>query len=162
LLLVEEGARAARRLPFGEGVVAVALAEDALLAATSRGQLLAGREDGAEATSLGTFRPGPGAVPVQLAATPGRFWIRAGTSLSCVTLPAQSPSPVRERGVLAIAASGSALCAVTLGSAGPAIERLRGDDEGGMEAPLSGPAASLVERGRDALLLAVAAGGRCL
>ncbi len=162
LLFVEEGARAARRLPFGDGVIAVALADDALVLATARGQLLMGRHGGTEATSLGAFRGSPSAAPVQLAATPGRFWIRAGGALSCVTLPAPSPSPVRERGVLAIAASAGALTAVTLGPSGPAIERLRGDDEGGLESLLAGPARSLVERVGDALLFAVAAGGRCL
>jgi hypothetical protein len=162
LLFVEEGARAARRPPFGEGVVAVALADDSLLAATARGQLLASRDGGADATSLGAFRSGAGPLAVQLAATPGRFWIRAGAALSCLTLPAPVPTSVRDRGVLAIAASGGTLVAVTLGPAGPAVERLRGDDEGGMEAPLAGLARALVERGRDALLLAVAAGGRCL
>ena len=161
LLFVEEGARAARRLPFGEGVVAVALAEDALLVATARGQLLASRDRGAEAVSLGAWRAGPGVIPVQLAATPGRFWIRAGTALSCATLPG-SVTMVRERGVLAIAASGGAPVAVTLGAAGPAIERLRGDDEGGMEAPLRGFALAVVEHAREALLFAAAAGGRCL
>jgi hypothetical protein len=162
LLFVEEGARAARRLPFGDGVVAVALAEDTLLLATARGQLLTGRDAGTEATSLGAFRSGASTVPVQLAATPGRFWIRAGAALSCVTVPAPAPSRVRERGVLAIAASAGALIAVTLGPSGPGIERLRGDDEGGLESPLAGAARELVERAGDALLFAAAAGGRCL
>ncbi len=162
LLFVEEGARAARRLPFGEGVVAVALADDALVAATARGQLLTSGDGGTDAIALGAFRAGAGPLAVQLAATPGRFWIRAGASLSCVTLPAPAPSAVRERGVVAIAASGGTLVAVTLGPLGPAIDRLRGDDEGGLEAPLAGAAGALVERGRDALLLAVASGGRCL
>jgi hypothetical protein len=169
LLFVEEGARAARRLPFGEGVIAVALGDDALLAATARGQLLAGRlgdagsrAAGADATSLGTFRAGAGASsPVQLAATPGRFWIRAQGSLSCATLT--SPATLwRDAGVLAIAASAGALIAVTLGATGPVIERVRGDDEGGMEAPLTGPARALVERSRDTLRFAATAGGRCL
>jgi len=166
LLFVDEGARAARRLAFAEGVVAVALAEDAVLVATARGQLVTSRDAGTEATSLGAYRtghpqtPGAGAPDVQLAATPGRFWIRAGSALSCVTLPASAPSSVRERGVLAIAASGGTLLAITLGLEGPCIDRFRGDDEGDMEARLAGPARALVERGRHALLLAVTAGGR--
>jgi hypothetical protein len=166
LLFVEEGARAARRLPFAEGVVAVALADDALLAATARGQLLVQRDSEAEAAALGSWRSSTGGA-VDLAATPGRFWIRAGTTLSCAALapPLTTGAPLgelRERGVLAIAASGGALVAITMGPTGPAIERFRGDDEGGMEAPLGGPARGVVERGREALLLAVGAGGRCL
>jgi hypothetical protein len=163
LLFVEEGARAARQLPFGENVVAVALGDDALLAATARGQLLSGRDQGAEAASLGSWRPGAGAPHVDLAATPGRFWVHAGTALSCATLPG-APAAVRDRGVLAIAASGGTLVAVTLGPAGAAVERFRGDDEGGMEAPLAGAASALVERSREAgsALFAAAAGGRCL
>ncbi len=171
LLFVEEGARAARRLPFGEGIVAVVLADDSLLAATARGQLLAAGDGGTEASSLGAYRvgnggghpqPGVSHLEVQLAATPGRFWIRSGAELSCVMPPAPVPSSVRDRGVLAIAASGGTLVAITLGPAGPSIDRFRGDDEGSMEAPLQGPARALVERCRDALLLAVTAGGRCL
>ena len=93
-------------------MIAVALADDALLAATSRGQLLASRDGdagspapGAEATSLGAFRAGAGASPVQLAATPGRFWIRSGGTLSCATVGAIATLR-RDGGVLAIAASG--------------------------------------------------------
>ncbi len=174
LLFVEEGARAARRLPFGEGIVAVALADDALLVATSRGQLLAGRDGGAEAVSLGSWRSAAGTAvgasagaTVELAATPGRFWIRAGGALYCAAhAPLQAAlaplTELRDRGVLAIAASGGTLVAVTLGRSGPAIERFRGDDEGGMDAPLSGLAREIVEHGAGTLLLAAAAGGRCL
>jgi len=169
LLFVEEGARAARQLPLDEGVVAVALAEDAFVAATARGQILASRDGGAEAVALGSWRSAagtPAPLDVQLAATPGRFWIRAGGALSCAAIaerPAATPhTTLRERGVLAVAASGGALIAVTMGPSGPAIERFRGDDEGGMEAPLPGPARAIVERDPAAIRLAAAAGGRCL
>jgi hypothetical protein len=171
LLFIEEGARAARRLPIGEGIVAVALSDDALLAATARGQLLATRDGAAEAIALGSWRAGArspddarAASPaITLAATPGRFWIRAGGALSCVTAPSPAaPQLVRERGVLAISASLGALTAITAGEDGPLIERFRGDDEGGLEAPLSGLARAVVDRDAGGLLLATSAAGRCL
>jgi hypothetical protein len=144
LLFVEEGARAARRVAFGEGAVAVALEEDTLYAATARGQLLASRDGAAQAVTIGSWRaglrPGDLAGSIELAATPGRFWIRAGGALLCATSPDRPPAVVRDRGVLAIAASGGVLSAVVLGPDGPSVERFRGDDEGWMEARLSGVA----------------------
>ena len=154
-----------RRLPFGENVVAVALRKTRCSPATARGQLLFGsHERGARGDDPRVVAPGRGlAARRDLCATPGRFWIRAGTALSCATLPG-APAAVRDRGVLAIAASGGTLVAVTLGPAGARIERFRGDDEGAMEAPLRGAASTLVAERREAgsILFAAAAGGRCL
>jgi hypothetical protein len=162
LLLVEEGARAARRLPFGEGALAVALGEEGLVAATARGQLLVSHDFGATASSLGACRTGAVALSLELATTPGRFWVREGGALSCGTLPAQPPFPVRDRGVLAIAASGGMLLALTLAAGVPGIERFRGDDEDQRQAPLPEPARGLVERAKGGVLLAASAKGRCL
>jgi hypothetical protein len=161
LLLVEEGALGARRLPFGEGVVAVALAEEALVAVTARGQVLVSSDFGATAAALGAYRASV-AAGVELAVTPGRFWLRTGTALACGTLPQKAPVPVRERGVLAIAASGSSLFALTLAGGAPGLERFRGDDEGRMEAPLPEPARRLVEGYKGELMLAATAGGKSL
>jgi hypothetical protein len=172
LLVVDEGARAARRLPFGEGAVAVALGGDALIAATARGQLLVSRDLRTSAASLGSWRAalGPsiglwpaetGASAVELAATPGRFWIRAGAALLCATSLDKPPSPVRDRGVSAITATGGLLVALTVGADGPAIERFRGDDEGSVETPLAGAALKIAERDRGVLRVA-AAGATCL
>jgi hypothetical protein len=171
LLLVEEGARAARRLSFGEGSIAVALGDDALLAATARGQLLSARDGGAEAAAIGSWRagvePSLGLRPiesgnaVELAATPGRFWIRAGAALLCSTSSTQPLAAVRERGVLAITSSAGVLVALTSGTSGTAIERFRGDDEGWAETPLAGEALHMAEH-RGPLSLAAAAGGRAV
>lgn len=172
LLLVDEGARVGRRLPFGEGALAVALEGDALLAATARGQLVASRVGAVEAASLGSWRAGlgpskglwpaeAGASPVELAATPGRFWIRAGSALMCSTSPTSAPAAVRDRGVSAITASGGVLVALTAGADGPAIERFGGDDEGGAETRLEGAAKRIAEGDRGALRVA-AAGATCL
>lgn len=173
LLLVDEGARVARRLPFGEGAVAVALEGEAILAAMARGPLLASRDGGAEASSLGSWRaalgpsPAPrqaptdaGASLVELAATPGRFWIRAGAALLCSTSLDKAPAAVRERGVSAITASAGVLVALTVGAEGPAIERFRGDDEGWAEARLTGAARRIAERG--SLRVSAAGAGSCL
>lgn len=170
LLMVDDGARAAHTLPFGEASVAIALSDDALLAATARGQLFVARAHGAEAVSLGSWRAGIGpsmglwpaesGAPVELAATPGRFWIRAGAALLQAS-STQPPAPVRERGVLAITASRGALIALTTGPSGPAIERFRSDDEGWAATPLQGEARSFAERDRSALRIA-AAGGRAV
>jgi len=172
LLLIEEGARAARRAPFAEGSVAVALGDDALLAASARGQLLLARDGGADATAIGSWRagvepslglwPAEGGAPVELAATPGRFWIRAGAALLCSTSPEQPIAAVRDRGVLAITASAGVLVALTSGAAGVAIERFRGDDEGWAETPLAGDALQMAERDRGAVRLSAAAGGRAV
>ncbi|MFT3764616.1 MAG: hypothetical protein QM820_03725 [Minicystis sp.] len=170
LLLIEEGARTPQRPAFGEGSVAVAIGDDTVLAATAKGQLLVAR--GADAAALGSWRagvepslglwPADSARPVDLAATPGRFWIRAGAALLCSTSPVQPLAAVRDRGVLAITASAGVLVALTAGAGHPAIERFRGDDEGWAETPLSGDALRTTERDRGALRLAAAAGGRAV
>jgi hypothetical protein len=162
LLLVEEGARAARRLPFGEGALAVALGEEALVAATARGQLLVTHDFGATVSSFGAYRTGAVAPGLELATTPGRLWVREGGALSCGTLPAQPAMPVRERGVLAITASSGTLLALTVTSGVPGIERFRGDDEDRKQVPLPEPARAIVERAKGSVLLAASAAGRCL
>jgi hypothetical protein len=173
LLLVEEGGRAPRRLGFAEGSAAVALGEDAILAATSRGQLFAARGGGEEATALGSWRAGvptslglrraeAGAPSVELCATLGRFWIRAGGALLCCASPGQPPTAVRERGVLAVAAAGGVLFALTLGADGPLIERFRSDDEGWSGTALYGAAREMAARDEGPLRLAAAAAGRAV
>ena len=115
------------------------------------------------------LRPGESTGSIELAATPGRFWIRAGGALLCATSPDRPPAVVRARGVLAIAASSGVLSAVVLGPEGPSVERFRGDDEGWMEARLSGASARIATPGPVAetdaarpLRLATTAGGRAV
>jgi hypothetical protein len=162
LLLVGEGERAARRASFGAGVVAVAASEDLLLTATARGQIAVSQGAWSEATSLGARRAGRG--PVELAATPGRGWVRCERALHGLTPPDGSLLPVRERGVLAMTASGGAVLLLAEGAAGPLIERLRGDDEGRRAVPLRGSARRLAESAANqgTITLVAAAGGRSI
>jgi hypothetical protein len=170
LLLVEEGSRAPKRLVYGEGSTAVAMGEDALLVATARGQLFVARGGGEEAAALGSWRAGAplslglrrSEPTVELCATLGRFWIRAGGALLCCASPGQPPTAVRERGVLAVAAANGVLLALTLGAEGPAIERFRSDDEGWSGTPLDGAAREMAARDERPLHLAAAASGRAL
>jgi len=162
LLLVREGERAARLASFGAGVVALAAEGDLLLTATARGQIAVSQGAWSEATSLGALRAGHG--PVELAATPGRGWVRCERALHAITPPEASLSPVRERGVLAMSASGGALLLLASGTTTLVLERLRGDDEGRRATPLRGAARRLVE-GADkqgTITLAAASGGRLL
>lgn len=159
LLLVEEGAHAARKLAFGAGATAVALSDDALLAATARGQLLLCRDGGGTATSLAGFRAGArSGASIELAAAPGRFWIRAAGELHCLISPDAPLTPVLSRGVLAATASGGVLIAIVETESSASIQRLRGDDEGWQSTPLD--RAPL--RAGAPLSIAASAGGRCL
>jgi hypothetical protein len=162
LLLVREGERAARQPAFGAGVVAVAAADDLLFTATARGQIAVSQGAWDEATSLGALRAGHGLV--ELAATPGRGWVRCEGALHAIAPPYAALSPVRERGVLAMSASGGAVLVLTAGAPTPGIERRRGDDEGPRETPLRGAARRLVEgvEKQGTITLTAAAGGRLL
>ena len=162
LLLVGEGERTARRASFGAGVTAVAAADDLLLTATARGQIAASQGAWSEAAPLGALRAGHG--PVALAATPGRGWVLRERALHRITPPDGSLAPVRERGVLAVAASGGTVLLLAEGEKSPVIERLRGDDEGRRATPLRGPVRRLVEgvAKLGTLTLVAAAGGRAL
>jgi hypothetical protein len=157
LLIVDDGARAARRATGFAGAVAVAVTDGILLAATARGQLLYGA-DGAEAAALPGFRA---RGPVTLAATEGRVWISSDGALLCFSSP-HTLAAVREDSVLAIAASGAAVLAITRDESGPALERRRGDDEGSDSLPLGGVARRIVERARGPLQLAAGDGGRAV
>jgi hypothetical protein len=162
LLLVREGERAARQPSFGAGVVTVAASDELLLTATARGQIAVSQGAWTEATSLGALRAGHG--PVELAATPGRGWVRCERALHAITPPEVSLSPVRERGVLAMSASGGALVLLASSATAPLIERLRGDDEGRRATPLRGAARRLAESAekQGTISLVAAAGGRSL
>lgn len=160
LLLVGEGERAAHHASFGAGIVAVAAADDLLLTATARGQLAASQGAWTDTTPLGALRAGHG--PVSLAATPGRGWALRERALHRITPPDGSLAPVRERGVLAMAASGGTVLLLAEGEKSPVIERLRGDDEGRRATPLRGPVRRLVEGAAKlgTITLVAAAGGR--
>ena len=162
LLLVGEGERTARRASFGADVIAVAAADDLLLTATARGQIAVSQGAWSEATALGALRAGQG--PIELAATPGRGWVRRERALHGITPPDGLLAPVRERGVLALTASDGVVLLLAEGTPAPVIERLRGDDEGRRTTPLRGPARRLVEGAAKlgTLTLVAAAGGRAL
>jgi hypothetical protein len=160
LVLVEEGARSARRIPFDGPLIAVALGEDSLLAATSRGQLVFSADGGATLTCHDTGLPGGALRSTDVQATPGRFWLRSAGALSSVTFPEARPTLTRARGVAAIAVSGPTLFAVLAEGGAVRLERAPADDEAGAEQRLLGPAAVLVDGAGDDLELAVAAAGR--
>jgi hypothetical protein len=162
LLIVGEGERSARAPSFGAGVVAVAASDDLLLTATARGQIAMSQGSWSEATSLGALRAGHGAT--SLTATPGRGWICRDRTLHSVTPPDTALVPVRERGVLALTASGGAALLLAEGATGPMIERLRGDDEARHAVPLRGAARRLVEGAakQGTITLVAAAGGRAI
>lgn len=158
LLIVDDGARAARQAAAFAGTVAVAATGGILLAATARGQLLYSAE-GAEATALPGFRA---RGPVTLAATDGRVWICSDGSLLCFSSPHKPIATAREGSVLAVAASGAAVLTVTHDDRGPALERRRGDDEGSERSLLGGAARRIVEQARGPLQLAAGDGGRAV
>lgn len=161
LLLVDEGAQAARRASFGEGATAVALTDGLLLTVGPRAQLLLSIDGGDAASQL----PGWKALtaPIELAATPGRVWLRCDEALLCLSAPEQPPAIVRERNVLAMTASGPAIVVLRRTGGGPSLERLRSDDEGWHETLLRGAARRMIERPRRALLrFAAAAAGRVI
>jgi hypothetical protein len=162
LLVVGEGELTARQPSFGAGVVALAAADDLLLTATARGQIALSHGAWTEATSLGALRAAHG--PLALAATPGRGWIRQGSALHSVTPPDAAIVPARQRGVLAITASGGSTLLLVEGAVGPAIERLRGDDEARRATPLRGAARRLVEGAAQhgTITLIAAASGRAV
>ena len=162
LLVVGEGERSARQPSFGAGVVAVAAADDLLITATARGQIAVSQGAWTEAIALGALRAGRG--PLTLTATPGRGWIRRDGALHSVTPPDTAIVPARQRGVLAITASGGSTLLLAESAAGPVIERLRGDDEGRRAVPLRGAARRLVEGAapHGTITLVAAAGGRAV
>ncbi|MCC6559606.1 MAG: hypothetical protein IT372_42360 [Polyangiaceae bacterium] len=176
VLLVDPGASAARRAGFEAAAASVAISDGAIVVATRRGHLLRSDDGGATTSALGAWGQGT-AAPVTLATTPGRLWILSEGTLWSLPVaaavqarglladeprvslePAAHAVVARDRDVLRVAASGGTLVALTSGSGGPRIERLRGDDEGAPSVPLEGAAreAAQAEGGQ----LAAAAGGQ--
>src|SRR5262249_28146124 len=83
VLVVDEGAHAARRASFGSGSNMVAFLDGAIVCATRRGQLLVS-DDAANATAVTSWRPRPiGAV----CASSGRLWLLSDGSLWRLTRP---------------------------------------------------------------------------
>ena len=162
VLLVGAGELTARTASFGAGVVAVAASDDLLFTATARGHLAMSQGAWTEAISLGNRSAGPG--PIELVATPGRGFIHRDGALHRVTPPDLSLAPVRERGVIAAAASAGAVLLLATSATGLVIERLRGDDEGRHAAPLRGAARRLAEAAatQGTVMLVAAAGGRTI
>jgi len=163
LLLVPPGEQAPRRAGLDVSAASIALTDDAIVVATQRGRVLRSDDGGATASSLGAWRASS-SQPVALAVTPGRLWILAEGTLWSLTPGAGAAVRVipasRESGVVQIAASGSALLALSQVRGAARLERVRGDDEGTAEVPLSG-AAQRAASARGAVL-ALGASGRAV
>ena len=167
VLLVDEGAHAARRVGASAGGVALAIADAAIFVATARGSLLAFSHAGAGPSVVSSWRARRGVL--DLSAIPGRLWIRSNDALwripeSVESLEVEPGSPVsvRERGVAAIAVSGGALIALTLEAGGASIERRRGDDEGWQVMPLTGDALRVACSEKVRVVAAAGGGALCL
>jgi hypothetical protein len=157
VLAVDEGAHAARQTGVAAAATAIAANDEVIAVATARGGLIVSRDGGASAQPVSGFRSGKS--PATLAATPGRIWILQEGAIWSMTGPDGAPAPVRDAGIRAMAASGGTVVALAARAEGPALERLRGDDEGWQATPLPEPMAELV-RGSSRPGLAAAASGR--
>ena len=157
VLVVDEGAHAARQTGLDTPSTAVVSTDEVTVVASARGGLLVSRDGCASATPVAGFRSGKS--PVALAATPGRIWILHEGSLWSMTGREGKPTLAREGGVRAIKAAGGTLVVLATRPEGAAIERLRGDDEAWQRAPLAGVAAE-VAAADPRPGLAVAAAGR--
>ncbi|HVK62865.1 MAG TPA: hypothetical protein VM694_00230 [Polyangium sp.] len=158
VLVVDEGAHAARQTGLDTPSTAVVATDEVTVVASARGGLLVSRDGCASATPVAGFRSGKG--PVELAATPGRIWALHEGSLWSMTGREGTPVLAREGGVRAIKAAGGTLVVLATRPDGAAIERLRGDDEAWQRAPLEGAAAELVARDPRPGLAVAAAGRR--
>jgi hypothetical protein len=132
LLVVDEGAHAARQSGATRGGSSIAADARAAYVATRRGTIVVLRGDDAAPSALPGWRA-RGAL--ELVTTSGRLWIRCDDTLLCATTfaddgPTSAPEPVRARGVRAIAAAGSATIALLVEHGAARIERWRSDDEG--------------------------------
>jgi hypothetical protein len=160
VLVVDEGAHAARRAGFEGGASAVAITDGAVVAAR-RGQLWVERDGGGSVAPLIGWRGGQGAV--ELAATPGRLWILSEGSLWSMPPSGGPATQARSGGTARIAATGAAVIALTRSEGGPAIERLRGDDEGWRVVPLGDDASAARQVAEsEGAKMAVGAGGRLI
>jgi hypothetical protein len=162
LLVVEEGARSAKRIPFDDPVIAVALADDALLAGTARGELVHSADGGGTLAAHANLLSAGPHRSLALHATPGRFWIRSAGALSSVTFPEARPTVVRARGVVAIVANGPTLLALVIDAGGAFVERARADDESRGEQRLPSAVATFVERAGDGVELAACGDTRAI
>ncbi|MRG96438.1 hypothetical protein GF068_31615 [Polyangium spumosum] len=158
VLVVDEGAHAARQTGLDSPSTAVVATDEMTVAASARGGLLVSRDGCASATPVAGFRSGKS--PVELAATPGRIWILHEGSLWSMTGHEGTPVLAREGGVRAIKAAGGTLVVLATRPEGAAIERLRGDDEAWQRAPLEGAAAELATADPRPGLAVAAAGRR--
>lgn len=158
VLIVDEGAHAARRSGFEAGASSVAIADEGAFVAAIRGQLWISRDDGKSASLLVGWRGGRGSI--ELVTTPGRLWILSGGALWMLAATTGPAVQVRSGGVARVAASGGTLTALTRAPSGPLLERLRGDDEGWQATKLEGSAQIIA--GDESALLAAAGGGRLI
>lgn len=160
VLVVRDGARMSRGGDPDIDAVAVAAMDGAIFAASRRGALFASTDGGDTWAPAGTLHPS--APPIELAATPGRLWIRQQGALWSTRWSEGGAEPqvlVRKEGVRAMAAAGSSLVILAEREGHLAIERLRGDDEASAPEPLPEAMTAAAE---GASMPAAGDGGRAL
>jgi hypothetical protein len=157
-LLVDEEAHAARRAGFEAGARSIAITEDSAIIAAGGDQLWVSLDGGVTSSALPGWRGNAGVA--ELATTPGRVFVLCEGALCSVATTGGPATELRSKGTLRIVASGAALIALTRSPAGPAIERLRGDDEGWQATAIEGAARPVALS--EGVSLAAAAGGRLL
>lgn len=160
VLVVRDGARTSRGGDPGIDAIAVAAMDGVIFAASRRGALFASTDGGDTWAPAGTLHPS--APPIELAATPGRLWIRQQGALWSMRWSEGGAEPqvlVRKEGVRAMAAAGSSLVILAEREGRLGIERLRGDDEASAPEPLPEAMAAAAE---GASMPAAGDGGRAL
>lgn len=156
VLVVDDGAHAARQAGFEGGASSVTFTDDGALVVAHGGRLWISNDGGRSADALVGWRGGRGSV--DLASTPGRVWILSDGSLWSMPSAGGQAAQTRAKDVRRIAASGPAIVALTMTAAGPVLERLRSDDEGWEATSLTGAAKKAAES--EGASLCVASGGR--
>lgn len=159
VLVVDEGAHAARRTGIDLPSTAIAATDEVTVIGTSRAGLVVSRDGNASTSPLGGFRAGKGSVA--LASTPGRIWIRHDEALWSMKDRESAPVLAREaKGrVLAITASGGAIIVLASRDEGFTVERLRNDDEAWQMTVLGADVAEQIARDPSPSV-AAAQGGR--
>lgn len=161
VLLVDEGAHAARTMGLDAPSLAIAAMEGLTVIATTRGGLLASRDGWMSASAVTGFRSTPSTKgSVGLACTLGRIWILHDRALWSMADADIALVRVRENGMGAIGATTGALVALATRNDGVFVEKFRGDDEPWQSTALPDEVAKFVAAEHRPTLVATAGGKR--